>query len=100
MKFRSKDKTLKDEEVEIRDATDSDIDLTESVDFKVGSQIMIEISQRYPNGNYKVRGEKRIRYRMKERKLFFIGIVRSQDIDENQHIASGKIYEYKLNVLR
>ena len=61
---------------------------------------MSEIVERYPNGNYKIRGTKRIPYRNGARMVNLIGIVRGTDITEEDTIASGKLYEYRLEVIR
>ena len=89
-----------DEEPVIPTASYADIDVGKSVEFKAGDPIMSEIVERYPNGNYKVRGTKRIRYRNSSRLVSVVGVVRGADISEDDVINSGKMYEYRLEALR
>ena len=88
---------FKDEDVK---ATAADVDLSKSVGIKAGDTIMAEIVERYPSGNYKIRGTKRLNYHGSVRMLTFVGIARAADIGEGDVIDSGKLYEYKLNVQR
>jgi flagellar basal body L-ring protein FlgH len=62
--------------------------------------MMGEIVERYPNGNYKIRAIKRIAYRGGYRMLTMIGVAKSADITEEDTIGSGKLYEYRLEVIR
>jgi flagellar basal body L-ring protein FlgH len=77
-----------------------DIDVSASMGFKAGDAIMAEIVDRYPNGNYKVRGMKRVPYRTGFRMVNFVGIVRGSDIGDDDVVTSGKLYEYRLEALR
>jgi len=86
--------------VEMRDATDADIDVGPSIELKKGDIVMAEIIERYPNGNYKIRGTKRIPYRTGYRFLTVTAIARGVDIPEDDTIASGKLYEYRMEVVR
>jgi flagellar basal body L-ring protein FlgH len=80
-----------------RDATAADIDVTRSLDFKQGDTIMAEITDRYPNGNYKIRGTKRIQYKGGPPRLItLVGVARGQDFSEDDVIPSGKLYEYRI----
>lgn len=81
-------------------ATYADIDVTPQVELKAGDMVMAEIVQRYPNGNYKIRGTKRLRYRNEVRFLNVLAVVRGSDISEEGLIESGKLYEYRLEVVR
>ena len=76
------------------------IDVASSMGFKAGDAIMAEIVDRYPNGNYKVRGMKRVPYRTGYRMVNFVGIVRGSDIGDDDTVSSGKLYEYRLEALR
>lgn len=87
-------------EVSVRKATDADIDVGPAVELKEQDVIMAEIIERYPNGNYKLRGTKRVRYRAGTRLLTLLGVARSVDITEADTIGSGKLYEYRLEVIR
>ena len=90
----------KDDESNVRTATTSDIDLSRALQFKAGDQIMTEIVERYPNGNYKIRGTKRVPYRNGYRLLSMVGVVKGSDIADDDTVSSGKLYEYRLEVLR
>jgi flagellar basal body L-ring protein FlgH len=61
---------------------------------------MAEIVDRFPNGNYKIMANKRVPYRGSHKWMTMTGVVRSADLDESEKIASGKLYEYRLKVLR
>jgi flagellar L-ring protein precursor FlgH len=83
-----------------REATAADIDVGRSVDLANGDVVMAEILERFPNGNYKIRGTKRVQYRNSARMMNFVGIVRGSDIGEDDVVTSGKLYEYQLEVIR
>lgn len=83
-----------------REATPADIDVTQSMGFKAGDSVMAEIVERYPNGNCKVRGTKRIPYRGSFRFVTLTGIVRNSDISDEDVVSSGKLYEYRLESMR
>ena len=85
---------------EVRRAGLQDIDVSRSVEMKAGDPIMAEIVERYPNGNYKVRGTKRVNYKQGTRFVTLTAIVKSADIDDNETVASGKLYEYRLEAFR
>ena len=85
----------------MREATPDDVDVGKSLAIKPGDTMMAEILDRYPNGNYKIRGTKRILYKGgRPRLVNLVGIARSQDIGEDDVIASGKLYEYRLEAVR
>jgi flagellar L-ring protein FlgH len=86
--------------VEKREATWADVDLSKAVEMKAGDIVMAEIVERYPNGNYKLRGSKKIRYRNSYRYVNILGVVKGTDITETDTIASGKLYEYRLEAVR
>ncbi|MBI3534438.1 MAG: flagellar basal body L-ring protein FlgH [Deltaproteobacteria bacterium] len=88
------------EEIEIPKATAADIDVSKSVEFNAGEHILAEIVERYPNGNYKIRGTKRIRYRNNPKLLTLVGVVKGVDITEEDTLNSGRLYEYRLEILR
>ena len=81
-------------------ATAADIDVLQSLNLKAGDTIMGEIAERYPNGNYKVRGTKKVRYNNGNRYVNLLGISKGTDISEDDKIDSGKLYEYKLEAVR
>jgi hypothetical protein len=88
------------EDVEVRKATVEDLDLTKTVTLRVGESILGEIVERYPNGNYKIRGTRRLSYRGKPKLVSMVAIVRGTDIGEDDTVASGKLYEYRLETQR
>ena len=91
----------KKDKKEIPEATSADIDVLRSLDIKPGEVVMAEIVERYPNGNYKVRGTKRIPYKGgAPRFMTLTAVAKSQDISEEDVITSGKLYEYRLESAR
>ncbi len=94
------DKKESDPKADVRKATLQDIDVSRSMEFKAGDPIMAEIMERYPNGNYKVRGSKRINYKQGARFVTVTAIVKASDIDDNETVPSGKLYEYRLEANR
>jgi hypothetical protein len=82
-------------------ATMADIDTSRSLEVKSGDTLLAEIIERYPNGNYKIRGVKKVPYKVGQPRLItVVGIARSADIGEDDTIASGKLYEYRLEATR
>ena len=88
------------DEFKEKTATEKDIDFSKEVPVKAGDNMMGEILDRYPNGNYRVRGTKRVYFRGNPRTLSFVGIVKSTEIDEKDQTETGKFYEYRLRVAR
>ena len=87
--------------MKVPDATAADIDVSKSLDLKGGDPIMAEVLERYPNGNYKIRGSKRISYKGgPPRYVTLTAIARGADIGEDDVITSGKLYEYRLESVR
>lgn len=87
------DPNKKPPEVEV---TFADIDPQPSMTMAAGDLMMGEIVERYPNGNYKIRGSKRVQYRGTMRVLNMVGIARIQDVSEEDTVEAGKLYEYRL----
>jgi len=87
-------------EVDVPRASWADVDLKKSIEFKAGDQCMAEVVDRYPNGNYKVRGVKKIRLRNGYRMINFVAIAKNSDISEEDKIDAGKLYEYRIEALR
>ena len=82
-------------------ATFNDIDLTPALEVKTGDTMMAEIVERYPNGNYKIRGLKKVPYKNGPPRLVsVVGVVQNADIDEAGLVKSGKLYEYRLQAMR
>ena len=82
-------------------ATYNDVDVGKSLELKSGDTMMAEIVERYPNGNYKIRGLKRVPYKNGPPRLVsVVGVVQNSDIDEAGSIKSSKLYEYKLQSMR
>ena len=76
------------------------VDLTKYVEMKPGDPIMAEVVDRYPNGNYKIRGTKKVRFRNQLRYVNFVGIAKHADVTDDDSIPAGKLYEYRLEALR
>ncbi len=78
----------------------NDVDLSRSLDLKVGDSMMGEILERFPNGNYKIRAVKKVQYKNgMPRLVSVIGIVKSSDIAEDgDSVHSGRLYEYRVEV--
>jgi flagellar basal body L-ring protein FlgH len=103
----AKDANGKDIPVEAKEpkeppqASLADIDTSRSLEVKAGDTLLAEIVDRYPNGNYKIRGVKKVPYKVGQPRLItVVGIARSADIGEDDTIASGKLYEYRLEATR
>jgi flagellar basal body L-ring protein FlgH len=77
-----------------------ELDLTSAINMKEGEIMMAEIVDRFPNGNYKIMANKRIPYRGSHKWMSMTGVVRNSDLDESEQLTSGKLYEYRLKVLR
>jgi len=78
-----------------------DVDIYPVLELKAGDVMMGEIIDRYPNGNYKIRAVKRTNYKNSTpRMVSLVGIVKGTDISEEDVIASGKLYEYRVEVVR
>lgn len=97
---KGKEVVVLEDENAIPKATYTDIDVAKSLGFHAGETIMAEIVERYSNGNYKIRGTKRIPYGSGFRNLTLVGVVKGTDITEEDTIDSSKLYEYRLEVLR
>ena len=91
---------LEKKDVEIPQASWADVDLKKAIEFKAGDAFMGEVIERYPNGNYKVKGVKRVRYRNGYRMIHMTAIAKNADIAEDDTIPAGKLYEYRLEALR
>lgn len=76
------------------------LDIRQSLGVKEGEPLMVEIMERYPNGNYKVRGTKRVPYKGSTRLVSVVGIIKNEDISENDTVGSEKIYEYMVKAYR
>lgn len=76
----------------------SDVDLLPFIELKVGDTMMGELIDRYPNGNYRIKTLKRVRYKGgPPRMVSVIGIVKGSEIKEDTDIVnSDKLYEYRI----
>ncbi len=83
-----------------RDIAWADVDLKKFIDLKNGDPIMAEVVDRFPNGNYKIRGVKKVRFRNSLRYVSFLGVAKHADINDQDTIPAGKLYEYRLEALR
>lgn len=90
-----------DKEYVVPKADPNEINLTPLLEVKTGEPMMTEIAERYPNGNYKIRGIKKINYKNGPPRLVQVtGIVKGTDISEEDVTSSGKLYEYRVEALR
>jgi flagellar L-ring protein precursor FlgH len=81
-------------------ASFAQVDLQGVIGVKAGDTFLAEVVERYPNGNYKIRGTKRIPYRGTSKLMTLVGIVRGSDLSDDDKVNSGKLYEYRLEVVR
>lgn len=89
------------DDTEVRPPTIHDVDLVKDIEIKASDTILAEIIDRFPNGNYKIRGTKKILYKNgAPRLLNVVAVARSQDISEDDVVKSEKLYEYRLEALR
>jgi len=88
------------EEPEVRDATYADIDVKDGMQFASGETVMAEIIKRFPNGNYMLQSTRRIPYRGTIRTMNMVAVARAEDVDQQDTVKSGKLYEYRIKVFR
>ena len=98
--YNSQTSGSKKDEAEVRKATLADVDLSRALGVKAGDTVMAEIVERFQNGNYKIRGIKKVPYRNGTRTVSLVAIVRGPDISDEDVIPSGKLYEYRLDSTR
>lgn len=90
-----------DKEYIVPKADPSAVDLASALEIKGGDTAMTEIVERFPNGNYKIRGIKKVNYKNgAPRYMQITGIVKAADISEEDTTVSGKLYEYRIESLR
>lgn len=89
-----------EETPDIPNATYADIDLTKSIGLTKDDTVMMEITDRYPNGNYKLQGTKRVTYKGNTRVVNVLAIAKSTEVADNDTIEVGKLYEYRLKAYR
>lgn len=87
-------------QVDIPSVTWADVDLKKSMEIKAGDPVMMEVVERYPNGNYKLRGLKRIRMHGQTKMVSVIAIAKNSDISNEETINAGKLYEYRIEAVR
>lgn len=95
----SSDKAEK-KDVEVPTVAWADVDLRKSIEIKATDPVMMEVVERYPNGNYKLRGLKRIRYHGQTKMVSVMAIAKNSDISADETINSGKLYEYRIEAVR
>jgi len=57
------------------------------------AQVSAQIIQVLPNGNFRIRGERKIKVNNEEQIIFVEGIIRPQDINNNNTVYSNQIAE-------
>lgn len=75
------------------------LDLRPSLEFKSGDPWMAEVVQRYPNGNYKLRGLKTIRLRGRPKRVELVAVAKATDISDDDQISTRKVYEYRIQTV-
>ena len=80
----------------------SNLDLSDFFKIKSGDSMLGEVLSRYPNGNYKIKGIKKINYKQNiSLTLSITGVIKATDINEDtDKVNPGTIYEYEIQVLR
>ncbi len=78
----------------------ADVDLRKSIEMKATDPVMMEVVERYPNGNYKLRGLKRVRFHGQTKMISVMAIAKNSDITPDETINSGKLYEYRIEAVR
>lgn len=86
--------------VSVPTVTWAEVDLQKSIEMKAGDPIMMEVLERYPNGNYKIRGLKRVRHSGRTKTVSVLAIAKASDITDEETIPSGKLYEYRIEAVR
>jgi flagellar basal body L-ring protein FlgH len=59
-----------------------------------------EVLERYPNGNVRLRGVKRIPFRTQIRNIEVVAIVKGAEIGENDIVSSSKFFEQRVEMYR
>ena len=86
--------------VSVPSVTWAQVDLRKSMEMKAGDPVMMEVLERYPNGNYKLRGLKRVRMNGQTKMVSVIAIAKNTDISADETVPSGKLYEYRIESVR
>lgn len=81
-------------------ASFSQVDLKDAIGAKAGDTFLAEVIERFPNGNYKIRGTKRLPFRGGSKLMTLVGVVRGNDLSDDDKVNSGRLYEYRLEVVR
>lgn len=87
-------------EVNVPAVSWAQVDLLKSMELKVGDAVMTEVLERYPNGNYKLRGVKRVRMNGQTKMVSVLAIAKNSDITADETIPAGKLYEYRIESVR
>ncbi len=80
--------------------TIENLDISASVGLKIGDALTGEILRRFQNGNYEIRSIKKIPYSIgRSRVVHVSGVVKPNDLhEETDTVASGKIYDYRIQI--
>lgn len=81
-------------------ASFAQVDLKDAIGTKAGDTFLAEVIERFPNGNYKIRGTKRLPFRGGSKLMTLVGVVRGNDLSDDDKVNSGRLYEYRLEVVR
>jgi flagellar basal body L-ring protein FlgH len=86
--------------VDVPNVSWADVDLRKSMEMKATDPVMMEVVERYPNGNYKLRGLKKVRFHGQTKMMSVVAIAKNSDISTDETINSGKLYEYRIEAVR
>lgn len=59
-----------------------------------------EVLERFPNGNLRIRGVKRIPFKTQTRNLEVLAIVKGADVDEKDVVKSSRFFEHRVEMYR
>ncbi|MGE4232173.1 MAG: flagellar basal body L-ring protein FlgH [Bacteriovoracia bacterium] len=69
-----------------------------SRDLASEDKLTAEVLERYPNGNLRIRGIKRVPFRKKDRDVEVTAIVRSADVADDDSVKSSRFFEHKVDL--
>jgi flagellar L-ring protein precursor FlgH len=78
--------------------TTASTDSTEN--YNSNDLLTAEVLERYPNGNVRVRGIKRVPFKNQVRNIEVVAIVKGSDISEQDIVKSSKFFEQRVELYR
>ncbi|MBI3543436.1 MAG: flagellar basal body L-ring protein FlgH [Deltaproteobacteria bacterium] len=73
---------------------------TPSTDLAAEDMLTAEVLERYPNGNVRVRGIKRVPFKRQVRNIEVVAIVKGADIGEQDVVKSSKFFDQHVEIYR